>query len=159
MWEKHQLVASHTYPNWGSNLQPRYMPWPGIQPCTFWCGGDTPTTWARLAGAGSVLCVSEGAERGGQWQIHGFLEDHICSFENRQQKKGDQGVGEIQALNGIQKPPLYTQNAFPFNRAVNSRDWWDFQGMKYISGNTYRGREKPKRRCHQVDRHKWHLQN
>ena len=25
------------HPNWGSNPQPRYVPWPGIEPATFWC--------------------------------------------------------------------------------------------------------------------------
>ena len=39
MWEKHQLVASHTHPDWGLNPQPRYVPWPGIKPATFWCTG------------------------------------------------------------------------------------------------------------------------
>lgn len=37
MWEKHQLAASHTCSNQGSNLQPRYTPWPGIKPTNFWC--------------------------------------------------------------------------------------------------------------------------
>ena len=42
----HCLVASCTHPSWGSNLQPRHVPWPGIEPVTFhfarWC----PTHWA-----------------------------------------------------------------------------------------------------------------
>ena len=29
--EKHQSVASSTCPDWGPNLQPRYVPWPGIE--------------------------------------------------------------------------------------------------------------------------------
>ena len=33
--EKHQLVASHTHPNWGPNLQARYVPSLGIEPTTF----------------------------------------------------------------------------------------------------------------------------
>ena len=37
--EKHRLVASHTRHNWGLNPQPRYVPWPGIEPPTFWCTG------------------------------------------------------------------------------------------------------------------------
>ena len=35
--EKHWLVASHTHPDRGSNLQPRYVSWPGIKPVNFWC--------------------------------------------------------------------------------------------------------------------------
>ena len=39
--ERHQSVASHTCPDRGLNPQPRYMPWPGIEPTTFqfmgWC--------------------------------------------------------------------------------------------------------------------------
>ena len=30
--EKHPFVASCTNPNWGSNSQPRYVPWPKIEP-------------------------------------------------------------------------------------------------------------------------------
>lgn len=37
--KKHQLVAYHTYPDWGWNLQPSYMPWQGIEPTTFWYMG------------------------------------------------------------------------------------------------------------------------
>lgn len=32
--ETHQWVASHTCPNWGWNLQLRYMPFYGIEPVT-----------------------------------------------------------------------------------------------------------------------------
>ena len=35
--EKHQLVASHTFPVQELNLQPRYVPWLGIKPATFLC--------------------------------------------------------------------------------------------------------------------------
>ena len=42
--KKHQSLASHTRPVWGSNLQPRYVPWPGIEPstihCTRWCSNQ-----------------------------------------------------------------------------------------------------------------------
>ena len=38
--EKHWWVASHTCPDRGWNLQPRYVPWPGITPTTFWCMGQ-----------------------------------------------------------------------------------------------------------------------
>ena len=37
--EKHQLAASYTCPDWGSNPQPRYVPWLGIKPAAFWCLG------------------------------------------------------------------------------------------------------------------------
>ena len=41
MWERNidRLVASHACPDWGLNLQPRYVPWLGIEPATFWCMG------------------------------------------------------------------------------------------------------------------------
>lgn len=38
--EKHQSVAFHTYPNWGSNPQCSYVPWPGIKLSTFQCSGQ-----------------------------------------------------------------------------------------------------------------------
>ena len=39
MWEKHQLVVSHTCPNQGMNPQPRYVPWLGFEPVTLWFMG------------------------------------------------------------------------------------------------------------------------
>ena len=40
MWgEKHQSVDSRTHPEQGWNQQPRYVPWPGIKPATFWGTG------------------------------------------------------------------------------------------------------------------------
>ena len=38
--EKQWLVASDSHPYWGSNLQPRYIPWLGIEPSTFWYVGQ-----------------------------------------------------------------------------------------------------------------------
>ena len=39
--EKRGSVASHTCPDWEPNLQPRYVPWPGIEPAALqfmgWC--------------------------------------------------------------------------------------------------------------------------
>ena len=35
MWEKHWLVAFCIHPDWGSNSQPRYVPWLGIRQATF----------------------------------------------------------------------------------------------------------------------------
>ena len=35
--ENHRLVAFHRHPDQGSNPPPRYVPWPGIEPATFWC--------------------------------------------------------------------------------------------------------------------------
>ena len=37
--EKYWLVASHTCPKWGLYLPHRYVPWPEIEPATFWCMG------------------------------------------------------------------------------------------------------------------------
>ena len=35
--EKQRSVASHVHPNQGSNLQPRCVPWWGVEPSTFAC--------------------------------------------------------------------------------------------------------------------------
>ena len=32
------------------NPHPRYVPWPGVQPETFWCRDDSPTNWATSSG-------------------------------------------------------------------------------------------------------------
>ena len=39
--EKHWSVASHMPPNWGSDLKPRYIPWPEIEPTTLLVYGTT----------------------------------------------------------------------------------------------------------------------
>ena len=39
-----------THPDWRSNPQPRYEPWQGIQPATFWGTDNTPTNWANPTG-------------------------------------------------------------------------------------------------------------
>ena len=44
--EKHWLVASHTCPCQGPNLQSRHVSWPGIKPVTFHFVGWCPTNWA-----------------------------------------------------------------------------------------------------------------
>ena len=49
--EKHQSVASYKCPHWGSNLQPRHVPWPGTEPATSYIAGQCPINWATLARA------------------------------------------------------------------------------------------------------------
>ena len=39
MKEKHGSVASLHIPHQGSNPQPKYVPWLGMEPTTFWCTG------------------------------------------------------------------------------------------------------------------------
>ena len=39
----------HMIPNWGSNSQPRYMPWLGIKPVTFWGMGWCSNQLSYLA--------------------------------------------------------------------------------------------------------------
>ena len=46
MWEKHWLVASRVCLDWGLNLQPRYVPEPGIKLTNFSFAGWHPTNWA-----------------------------------------------------------------------------------------------------------------
>ena len=43
--KKYWFVASHTHPDWGANLQPRYVPLLGIEPPTFWYAAQ----WSTLA--------------------------------------------------------------------------------------------------------------
>ena len=44
--------------NWGSNLQPRCVPWLGIQPATSWLWDDTPANWATPASVSPfILCI------------------------------------------------------------------------------------------------------
>ena len=53
VWEKHQLVASCTCPNWGPGPhQLRHVSWPEIRPATFRCVGQCPTHWASPVQAG-----------------------------------------------------------------------------------------------------------
>ena len=33
------IGCSHTHPDWGSNQQPSYVPYLGIEPANFWCTG------------------------------------------------------------------------------------------------------------------------
>ena len=42
-------------PNWGPCLQPRHVPWPGIEPATFWISGWHSFQWATPARAGLVV--------------------------------------------------------------------------------------------------------
>ena len=53
--EKHQSVRETLIgcllhaPNWGSGLQPRHMPWPGIKLVTFWFTGQCSIHWGTPA--------------------------------------------------------------------------------------------------------------
>ena len=47
MWEKHASVAPHMCPELELNPQPRYVPYLGIKPETFWVA---PTKWATRPG-------------------------------------------------------------------------------------------------------------
>ena len=47
--EKYQLVASWTSPIWEPGLQPRHVPWLGIEPATFWAAGWHSVHWAKPA--------------------------------------------------------------------------------------------------------------
>ena len=48
---KHQSVASCTPPSQGPGLQPRHVPWLGIEPGTFWFMEWCSTHWAAPVGA------------------------------------------------------------------------------------------------------------
>ena len=49
--EKHQLFASYTCPDRGSNPQPRYAPWLIVKPTIFWCTGLCSNQLTHLASA------------------------------------------------------------------------------------------------------------
>ena len=53
--EKHQLVASRMSPDRASELQPRYLPWLGIEPTTFRLWDDAPTNWTTPARSAFLL--------------------------------------------------------------------------------------------------------
>ena len=46
---------SHT-PYWGPGLQPRHVPWLGIQPVTLWFTGSHSTHWVTPARANPFFC-------------------------------------------------------------------------------------------------------
>ena len=56
--EKHWSVASCMCPDWGLNLQPRYVPWAGIEPVTFWCMGQHSNQLRHLARAYNLILDS-----------------------------------------------------------------------------------------------------
>ena len=54
--KKHQcVVASSTHPNWGPGLQPRHVPWLGIEPETFSFGGRMPNQLSHTGQSPNVL--------------------------------------------------------------------------------------------------------
>ena len=58
--ENHQLVASCMRPDQGWNLQPSYVPWPGIKPATFCFIGWCLINWAtpfRIEHIFGCLCL------------------------------------------------------------------------------------------------------
>ena len=60
--EKHLLGASCMCPERGSNLRPRYVPWPGIEPSsTFWFTGGRSTPLSHPARATRVLLKKQRA--------------------------------------------------------------------------------------------------
>lgn len=46
--ETETSVASHTLLYWGSNPKPEYVPWPEIEPTTFWHMGQCSVNWAQI---------------------------------------------------------------------------------------------------------------
>ena len=62
-WDQCQRETSigcpHKCPNRGLNPQPRYVPWPGIKPPTFFSvRDDTPTNWATPSRAHVFLIIN-----------------------------------------------------------------------------------------------------
>ena len=61
MWGKGdretRLAAFCTRSNRGPSPQPRHVPWPGIQPATFWLLDNASTNWATLARAVHIFWI------------------------------------------------------------------------------------------------------
>ena len=54
--EKHWSVAScSTLTGWGSNTQPRYVSWLGIEPASFWCTGQCSNQLSHRIGPRSLF--------------------------------------------------------------------------------------------------------
>ena len=49
-------------PNWGLGLQPRHVPWPRIEPATFWSAGRHSICWGIPARVRRTFLSSEGSE-------------------------------------------------------------------------------------------------
>ena len=56
--EKHWLAILHMLPDWGSNPQPRYVPWLGVEPATFCCTGQHSNQLNLLSRAPSLSFTS-----------------------------------------------------------------------------------------------------
>ena len=77
--EKHRCVREismcgwllHT-PNWGPGLQPRHMPWRGIELATFWSAGWCSIHWATPARA-QMYFLQEKTCKGKLWLKPSFL--------------------------------------------------------------------------------------
>ena len=52
---KHWLGSSSMWPDWGLNLQPRFVPWLRIEPVSFYCMGGCFTNWASWPGLSTFL--------------------------------------------------------------------------------------------------------
>ena len=50
-----ETSTSNMCPDGGSNLPPRYVPWPGIEHATFGVQDNTPTNWPTLPGQDKVF--------------------------------------------------------------------------------------------------------
>ena len=61
--EKHRLFASHMHSDWGSILQPRYVPWPGFEPTIFWCTGWCSNQLSHPVRAGAICFSYRDASR------------------------------------------------------------------------------------------------
>ena len=46
-------------PDWGSNLQLRYVPQPGIKPAAFWCKGQCFNQLSHLARVRYYVCCTQ----------------------------------------------------------------------------------------------------
>ena len=89
-------------PSWGPGLQPRHVPWPGIEPVTFWFAGQHPTYWATPVWAKTILSLP-------LYPVSFLLPFHIYTYlilflnlllfilffrERRREKEEERNIGQ-----------------------------------------------------------------
>ena len=96
--EKHQLVASPMCPNQGLNLQLRYVPWPGIEPKTFWCMGQCSNQLSHPARAILGILYKANPLKAVQikWGLIGRTLGNLRSFNIRNSLWATWGLGSYQ---------------------------------------------------------------
>ena len=81
MWEKHRLVALCMCTDWGSNPQPTYVPWWGMESATFWCTGWRPNLLRHPARAVNHSLVVFSPSGLTKLSLYQFTRKHFFQLE------------------------------------------------------------------------------